>query len=119
MLEEFTCYFYGFKQKNVNEVRSKLLSKKYGNKHEVVDLSLLLPFQSVLKLHTERSNVILMIWKFLQAIISIPNLPEYGWLSDSKSRWTDIAFADFIEEILLNTSFEDDFEKESKVMKAL
>ena len=78
MLEEFTCYFYGFKQKNVNKVRSKLLSKKYGNKHEVVDLSLLLPFQSVLKLHTERSNVILMIWKFLQAIVSIPNLPEYG-----------------------------------------
>ena len=40
MLKEFTCYLYGYKQKNVNEVRSKLFSKKYGNEHNV-DLSFL------------------------------------------------------------------------------
>ena len=99
MLEECTCYLYGYKQKNVNEVRSKLFSKKYGKEHKVVDLSLLPRCQSVLKLHAERSNVVSMIWrKSLQPNINIPNLSEYGWLSDGKIRWIDTAFPDVIED---------------------
>ena len=89
---------YGYKQNNVNEVRSKLFSKRYGNEHKVVDLSLLPPCQSVIKLHAERSNVVSMIWrKSLQSIMNIPNLSEYGWLSDGKIRWIDTASPDLIE----------------------
>ena len=108
MIEQFTCYLHGYKQKNVNEVSSKLFSKKYGNEHKgVVDLSLLPTCQSVLKLHAERSNVVSMIWrKSLQPIINIPDLSEY----DGKIRSINSAFPDLIEEILLDTSFEDDFE---------
>ena len=54
-----------------------------------------------------------MIWrKSLQPIIYIPNLSEYEWLSDGKIRWIDTAFPDLIEDILLDASFEDDFEIE-------
>ena len=78
MLEEFTWYLYGYKQNNISEV-SRLFSKKYGNEHKVVDLSLLTPCQSVLKLHAERPNIVSMKWrKSLQPIINIPNLSEYG-----------------------------------------
>ena len=57
-----------------------------------------------------------MIWrKSLQPNINIPNLSEYGWLSDGKIRWIDTAFPDLIEEMLLDPSFEDDFEIESDV----
>ena len=57
-----------------------------------------------------------MIWrKSLQPIINIPNLSEYGWLNGDNLRWIDTAFPDLIEEILLEPSFEDDFEIESDV----
>jgi hypothetical protein len=95
MLEEFTCCLYGYKQKNVNKVRSKLFSKKYDKEHKIVNLSL----------HAERSNVVSMIWrKSLEPIINIPNLSEYGWLGDGKIRWIDTAFPDLIEDILLDPS---------------
>ena len=57
-----------------------------------------------------------MIWrKSLQPIINIPNLSEYGWLNDGNIRLIDTAFPDLIEEILLEPSFEDDFEIESDI----
>ena len=116
MLEEFTCYLYGYKQNNINEVRSKLFSKKYRNEHKVVDLSLLPPCQSVLKLHAEWSNIVSMIWrKSIQPIINIPTLSEYWWLNDGNIRWIDTAFPDLIEEILFDPAFEDDFESEIDV----
>ena len=48
-------------------------------------------------------------------IINIPNLSEYGWLNDGNIRWIGPALPDLIEEILLEPSFEDDFEIESDV----
>ena len=40
---------------------------------------------------------------------------SHGWLNDDNIRWIDTAFPDLIEEILLEPSFEDDFEIESDV----
>ena len=116
LLEEFICYLYGYKQKNVDDVRSKMFSKKYSNEHKVVDLSILPPCRSVLRLHVQRSNVVAMIWRrSLEPMVDIPDLSEHGWLNDGRIQWIDDAFPDSLEEILLDPSFEDYFEIESDV----
>ena len=50
-LEEYVCLFYGCHQRNVNAVRKKLIDNKYLNQNKVMDISLLPPCRSSLRLH--------------------------------------------------------------------
>ena len=57
-LEEYVCYLYGFRKKDINYVRYELFQRTYSRNNKIIDLSLLPPCQSMLKLHTSKENVV-------------------------------------------------------------
>ena len=79
-LEEYVCHLYGYRQKNVNDVRKRLFDKKYVRQGKAIDISLLPPCQSSLRLHILRSNIIAKIWKSSgERSINLPDLSTFGW----------------------------------------
>ena len=116
LLEEYTCLLYGYKRKNINNLRSEMFAKKYTNENKVVDLSVLPPCQSVLRLHSKRANYVAKIWKSsLQPIIDVSQISEHGWTMEGQIQWVDVSFPDLVEDILLDPNFDEDFEFESDV----
>ncbi|CAB4006806.1 Hypothetical predicted protein [Paramuricea clavata] len=82
LLEEFVCFAYGDRRKSVNFVRHQMFQAKYKKHSKMVDLSLLPPCQSVLKLHGRRANFVAKIWKSSdEAKVQIPEISRHGWKS--------------------------------------
>ena len=63
ILEEYVCLLFGSRKRKVNDVRYDIFHRKYSNKNKIVDLSLLPPCQSTLKLHSNPANFVAKIWK--------------------------------------------------------
>ena len=57
-LEEFTCYIYGYREKNINNVHFMMFKRKQAREHKVVDLSTLPPCKEVLSYHTRIANLV-------------------------------------------------------------
>ena len=77
-LEEYVCYLYGFRKKDINHVCHELFQRTYS-RDKIKDLSLLPPCQSTLKLHPSRANVVAKIWKSAdEANVDIPDVALEG-----------------------------------------
>ena len=57
-LEEFVCYLYSYKSKNIDNARFQIFNKKYIRHNKVIDLSSLPPCKRVLFSHSSRANSI-------------------------------------------------------------
>ena len=73
-LEEYVCALYGSKKKKVDEVRYDIFYKKYSNENKTVDMSILPPCQSVLKLLVLRACYVSAMWK--KSVEAKPILPS-------------------------------------------
>ena len=62
-LEEFACYLYSYKSKNIDNSRFQIFNKKYIRQNKVIDLSSLPPCKRVLFSHSSRANSISHLWK--------------------------------------------------------
>ena len=73
-LQQFVVSIYGLKKMSVNEARYTLFSKKMKNETKTIDMCTLPPCESVLRLHSQRSNFLAAVWK--RSTISRPDYPE-------------------------------------------
>ena len=107
-LQSFVIKLYGTKKvKTVDEARYKIFKKKYDNEEKTVDMSMLPPCESVLRLHCERANYLAAIWR--RANISQPLFPDavhYGWNTDKSILWVNDIFPEEIETILLDARYD-------------
>ena len=101
VIEEYVCHVYGYKEKSINLVRSKLFYNKEKREHKVTDLSTLPPCQDVLLFHAKRANMIAYIWRnSIHAHIDYPDINEHGWQSNGEIYWMLDAFPHDIEQLL-------------------
>ena len=108
-MEEFVCNLYGYRSKNINEVRHRLFMKKYINSHKVIDLATLPPCHSVLRLHAKRANFVACIWKRSNEVqVEMPDIFVNGWTLDGDIVWVDEIFPEDIAEILLDPRYDED-----------
>ena len=85
-----------------------MYESKFEGKDEIIDLSLLPPCSSSLKLHSMRAAYIARRYRLsTENYIEEPNPSEHGWTSDGQIRWIDRAFPEEIELLLVD---EDDGE---------
>ena len=115
-LEEFICTLYGYKVKNVNEVRWLKSRDNHIKQNKVIDMSALPPCKETLNLHSVRANYVAKIWRLsLQSNINAPSFSGYGWDSEGTTEWVNNSFLDDMEDIFFNLLFdEDDFESGSE-----
>ena len=107
-LEEFTCYLYGARSKDINKLRYKIFDKKYTKENKIIDMCTLPPCRSVLKLHAERANFVAALWKrSTQSNIGTPSITSSGWSNDGTITWIDSAFPSEIEDILLDDEYDE------------
>ena len=101
LAEIFVCRLYGLgKFKKVNEARYYIFVAK-NNMNISVDLSLLPPCQSVLRLHLSRAIYIANLWKqSLTAQVHSPDISEFGWHPDGAIVWVEEVFPAEVEEIM-------------------
>ena len=62
-LEEYTSLLHGIRSKLINEARSKIFEKKHKKRNKIIDLSLLPPCKSVLRLYSKRANAVAYLWR--------------------------------------------------------
>ena len=106
-LEEYFCYLYGFRKKDVNYVRHELFQRTYSRDNKIIDLSLLPPFQSTLKLHALRANVVAKIWKSAdETNVDIPDAALEGCDRNLQIHLLDNAFPENVIDILIDPDFD-------------
>ena len=106
-LEEYVCYLYGFRKKDINYVRHELFQRTYSRDNKVTDLSLLPPYQSTLKLHASRANVVAKIWKSAdETNVDIPDAALEGCDRSLQIHWLDNAFPENVIDILMDPDFD-------------
>ena len=112
-LEEFVCFLYGAKTKDINRVRWKIFDKKLQKEHKVTDLALLPPCNQVLLYHAKRANLIAYVWRnSAQPNITMPEINEHGWLPTGEIYWLDDAFPEDIENVLHQEEADNDIDDE-------
>ena len=108
-LEEFVCKLYGSSAKRVNKVRFYLFNRKYKRKNKSIDMSVLPPCSSTLKLHSTRGNFISTIWKgSAMQHIEEPSSTLHGWYSDGNPIWADDVFPSDVLDIILDKEYNKD-----------
>ena len=76
--------------------------------NKFVDLTLLPPCRTVLRLHAERANLVAYILKkSLSAQINLPNYSDCGWNNSGEIQWVTASYPDFVEDILFDEEYED------------
>ena len=76
----------------VNEARYNFFSKKFDNEEKTVDMSVLPPCESVLRLHCERANFLAAIWKkAATSHFQFPDAVHHGWNSDKSFSFLNIS----------------------------
>ena len=71
---------FGVKSKSINEARWKIFEKKHKRHNKIIDLFLLPPCKSVLRLHSKRANAVAYLWRNASnPTIEFPSLTENGW----------------------------------------
>ena len=92
-LAKYVCKLYGFSNANVNRVRFKIFEKKYQKDNKIVDISLLPPCCSTLRLHILRANTIAYFWKQSQnAIMDVPDITTNGWIDYNEIKGVESVF---------------------------
>ena len=106
-LEEYVCYLYGFRKKDINYARHELFQRTYSRDNKITDLSLLPPCQSTLKLHASRANVVAKLWKSAdETNVCIPDAALEGWDENLQIHWLDNAFPENVIDILMDSDFD-------------
>ena len=104
-LAKYVCKLYGLSDTTVNRVRFKIVEKKYQNDNKIVDISLLPPYCSTLRLHILRANTIAYLWKQTQnAIIYVPDITTNGWINYDEIKWVESVFLQEIENLVIDFS---------------
>ena len=84
-----------------------LFSRTRSTQINVIEMALLSPCHSSLKLHSQRANVITKIWNSAdQRTCKFPDLSNLGWTKDLQIKWINFPFPAEEEEILFDA--EDD-----------
>ena len=101
-LEEYTALLYGVKSKSINEARWKIFENKKHKRHnKIIDLSLLPPCKSVLRLHSKRGNAVAYLWRNASnPTIEFPSLTENGWTTTGDIEWIEEPFPAEVEELM-------------------
>ena len=89
-------------------MRYDIFHRKYSNENKIVDLSLLPPCQSVLKLHSNRASFVAKIWKSAgDPHLPLPDISLHRWTDKCKIQRMHKAFPNNIEELLLDDNDEE------------
>ena len=113
LLEEYVPSLYGEKKLSVSEVKFYILQKERERENELIDLSLIPPCKSSLRLHILRKNVVASIWKNThRATINTPDATEGSWNADGIIEWIQEAFPKNITEFFID----DDIEQREDVL---
>ena len=79
------------RKKDVSYVRHQLFERTYSREDKIIDLSLLPPCRSSLRLHSSRTNVVAKIWNDPdQTTTHVPDLTLHGWNEDFRIHWFDM-----------------------------
>ena len=110
-VEEFVCYLYGSRLKDINLLRFNMYTKKYIKENKIIDMCSLPPCRSVLKLHSMRANFVAAIWKrSISPNVEPPEISESGWLPDGSVRWINDAYPRDIEDIFFDDEYDGEYE---------
>ena len=108
LLEEYVYQLYGYRNKSTNSVRFRIYEKKYNKENKVTDMATLPTYNSVLRLHILRCNMVAALWKrSMTANIEMPDIKQHGWDVNRNINWVEEAFPTDVEEILLHEEYED------------
>ena len=92
------------RKKDVNYVLHQLFETTYSREDKMIDLSLLPPCQSSLRLHSLRANVVAKIWNDVdKRTIHLPDFTLYCWNEDFRIHWFDDAFPQNVIDILMDS----------------
>ena len=104
-LEKYVWKLYGFSDTSVNRVRFKTLEKKYKKDNKIVEISLLPPCCSTLRLHILRANTVAFLWRQSQnAITDVPDITTNGWINYDEIKWVESVFPQEIENLVIDFS---------------
>eukprot|EP00794_Sanderia_malayensis_P001749 gene1749-biopygen1596 len=97
-----------------------MFDQKYVRQGKAIDISLLPPCQSSLKLHTLRSNVIAKMWKSSdERSVQLPDFTNFGWKTNLEIDWQRQAFPDELNQLLFEVEddapFGDDEESDDDI----
>ena len=93
-------------KKYVNYVRHQLFECTYSSKDKIIDLSLLPPCRSSVRLHSLRANAVAKIWNDAdQRTVHLPDLTLL-WNEDFRIRWFDDAVPQNVIDILMDPNFD-------------
>ena len=107
-LEEYVCYLYGSRSKDINLVQYNIYTKKYTNENKIIDMCSLPPCRSVLKLHSMRANYVAAVWKrSTSPNIEMPLITSSGWFSDGSVMWIEDAYPIEIEDLFADDNYND------------
>ena len=101
-LAKYVCKLYGLSDTTVNRVRFKIVEKKYQNDNKIVDISLLPPYCSTLRLHILRANTIAYLWK--QSQNAIIDITTNGQINYDEIKWVESVFLQDIENLVVDYS---------------
>ena len=106
VLRNTFVYLCGFRKKDINYVRHELFQRTYSRDDKIIDLSLLPPCQSALKLHASRDNVAAKIWKSAnETNVDVPDAALEGWDENLHTHWLEKAFPENVIGILMDPGF--------------
>ena len=104
-LEKYVWKLYGFSDTSVNRVRFKTLEKKYKKDNKIVEISLLPPCCSTLRLHILRANTVAFLWRQSQnAITDVSDITTNGWINYDEIKWVEWVFPQDIENLVVDYS---------------
>ena len=110
-LVEYTALLYGVKSKSINEACWKIFEKRHKKHNKIINLSLLPPWESVLRLHSKRANAVVYLWrKASNPTFDFPSLTENEWTTTCDIEWIEETFPVEVEEFI--TSDKDNGENE-------
>lgn len=126
-LEKFVCALYGNQtMSSANKLRHKIFLQKFDKEKKVIDLSLLPPCETNLKLHIIRANYVASIFrKANHLILDLDEPTNHGWDERGEVIWSSVCYPDDVSELLIgqeevededefdlvqNSDLEDDFD---------
>ena len=110
ILECYVCKLYGVRKSSVNLTRFEIFSKKHSVENKIIDLSLLPPCQTSLRLHTLRASFISAMWKrSMEPVVELPSVKDNGWDDLGKIEWiSGKPFPEDVSELLMVDSESED-----------
>ena len=113
--EKFVCSLCGNQRvTSVNKLQYKMFLQRFEKDNKIIDLSLLPPCKSNLRLHVMRANYVAWIYRNACSLIIEPESTENaGWNEDCNVQWSLDSYPDDVAEMLLdhdNNSSDDELD---------